>query len=333
MLRPNIDDPLWRSLLARGAILHASATQLCQFAELLEAGRDSADALRIEMGRACALARCSHSDVAAVEEAAASWRERLEQTRQAGILDDEGDLFDGLLESAARLSAKNPFRILFDTLSAQAAAAYDDAWPSDVVLILDWCREPPRMPVDRYPVTAFTDIGSRGVTVQVWPDGLGPHVWSVLPRLMCHELICHVGAARATRVDPRSIFAEGFMDWVSRYFLHVWSAPLLAELGVAARVHARRSFDVFAPPGTPEGRTRRLGEVWAEQLVDKARAGGGLDDAAARTRIARLGVAMNRLDRSVAEKDRYLRHLVLRGSVEEVAAAASSPDLALKTLI
>jgi hypothetical protein len=123
---------------------------------------------------------------------------------------------------------------------------------------------------------------------------LGPEAFAVLPRVLLHELICHVGARDDDPPDPRSPFAEGLMDWASRVYLDRWSYELLgADMHGAATAHAEQSAESFKSGPTSEA--REVGYAAASRLRTQR----DLQDAP----IAALAADVNAAERPRARKD------------------------------
>ena len=122
------------------------------------------------------------------------------------------------------------------------------------------------------------------------------------------RVVCHV-AARQDRAANDSTFAEGLLDWVAYRYLEYWAVKLDRELAPAARKHAESLRDVLTRADTPEGWARRVGHRAAEHLRVWFETECDLDPLESPLMIARLAVELNKVDRSLADKDAFVSML------------------------
>ena len=220
----------------------------------------------------------------------------------------------------------DPFRRIFTGITAYASALYGDSWRTPTLGVAH-IRGHPRgdsTRSDPYVVTAMTpwppDVAEAVVELYIHHDDFGPAAFAALPILLTHECVCHV-PARQDRASNESTFAEGLLDWVAYVFHEQWAGKLDVELAPAARRHAEVLRIVLSRrTDTAEGRARRIGHEAAETLRSWFEVSCGHGPHESKLAVAQLGVQLNQVDRSLADKDHFVSLLgwPLPPALEEV---------------
>jgi len=305
-----LEPGMWRNLLARAAIFHATRTKLSEFCDHVDQGGVVQYALQDLAMRARECAARDVDDATTVNLVVEAWDVRLTETLSLDQLDAESRELLAELQVLARCaSGDDPFREIFAGITALASTLYGDAWRS-ATLGVAHIRRHPRAVLDPYGVTATTpwppaDAGAE-VELHIHCDEFGPAAFAALPMLLTHECICHV-PARQDRASNDSMFAEGLLDWVAYVFHERWAVKLDRELAPAARWHAEVLRTLLSQhTDTPEGRARRVGHRAAENL--RAWFESDCDQAPDESRmtVARLAVQLNKLERPLVDKDHFV---------------------------
>jgi hypothetical protein len=311
----DLEPEMWRSLLARAAVFHATRTRLsalCDSATNAAVQRALLD-LDMQIRDTCANESDDDALVAGVVKA---WDCGLTQLLEHHTLDTESrELLVTLRELVRSASGSDPFRQLFMGVTSMASALYGSAW-RPATLHLCHIRSHPRggpLEADPYALTATTpwppDEVHAAVEVHVYPDAFGPAAYAALPMFLTHECVCHV-PARQDRAKNDSPFAEGLLDWAAYFFLEQWAGKLDRELAPAARKHARKLRSLLTSRvDTPEGRARQVGHDAAETLLTWYEETYDLDRHDCELRVARLAVQINKLDRPLRAKDNLVSRL------------------------
>lgn len=327
----DINPQTWGELLAVGAFWAATSESLPEFLTLLEGGSTVATSLEshILLAAQTAAAEASGGEVVA--------RMGSEIQKFIGALPGQKDageaaILAALDDAATKLSPEDPFAAMYRRWEAEAAALYGEAWQEPAAFALRTTFGHPRAkpPADLYAVDAQTGspADGRGVTIRLRRNKITSHVWAVLPRLLSHELICHVGAADPDSPNSLSEFAEGFMDDASMQYLARWLPDLEPGLHQAALGHAVLSDPSFAASDPGSRAARCLGRKAVHILVEQC------DPASDRRRaiIADLGVDLNACSTSRERKDEFVarvRNRDLRadtGPLSEVLEGRRSPE-------
>jgi hypothetical protein len=267
---PQLGDQDWGQLLALGAIHRHCAPTLREFASRLPSGVKLQSLLsNMTTHAGVAAQRATTKGVVAkmaaltsTTTAALIGHPTTAPAERAVLLAWSQHL------SAGGIAHNDPFGDLYDRCEAACGQLYGGAWSPPTPFELRSAQGHPRRLLDPYAVDGRTapPCDGRGVLLQVSLDRLGPEVYSVLPRVLLHELICHVGAADGENPDPLSPFAEGLMDWASVHYLEAWAPQLCIGYANAAIIHAHDSAGSFkAAPGTRAA--RETGEDAALLLV------------------------------------------------------------------
>lgn len=292
------DDATWSTVLAKATVLRACSNELLDLHQMVELGRATTIQLLMTLHRD-AVAAAEESDPGIlVRRVCGIFCCSIEQARAAGACEDDEYLVLEQVAAACRagIAPGDPFQQLFDGFAARAADLYANSWPDVIHHELEWNAAHPRPHLnDHYPITAATEFGrqSRTVTVTFQPRPVLTGLWPLVPRLISHELIAHVGACDTGPVNNESPFAEGLMDWASLHYLARWLPQDWPVLWRAAEYHAERAEPILVPAALAS--PRLLGHKAAFSLRRRQiRAGVALDAADART--ARFAVRLNAVE-------------------------------------
>ena len=306
---------MWRSLLARAAVFHATRTKLSALCDLSRGGAVQGALRDLEMWAR----ECSAQDVddeTTVAWVVRQWDAALTRTLGLQQLDPVArNLLSELQELVRRACGADPFHKIFAGISSLASALYGAAW-RPATLGVAHIRSHPRggtPPLDPYAVTATTpwppDDAEAAVELQIFCDEFGPAAYAALPMLLTHECVCHV-PARQDRAKNDSVFAEGFLDWAAYFFLDQWAGKLDIAFAPAARRHAGKLQHLLTSrPDTPEGRARLVGHEAAETLLAWFENACCLDPHESRLRVAQLAVQLNQIERPLRDKDYFVSRL------------------------
>ncbi len=303
----HLEPCIWRSLLARAAVFHATRRTLGHLYDLAEQVNAVALVLAQLQVRAQQASR-DDDDATAVANVVSAWDGDLSQVLSLQMIEaDTRRLLAEVRASLSRACGADPFRAMFEAVEREARALYGSAW-RPVALSLVHIRSHPRDPHqadDPYAVTATTWAGQDTVRVelQIFVDRFGPAAYAAVPMLFTHECVCHV-PARQDRVKNDSTFAEGFLDWAAYHFLRIWAVRLDRELGPTARKHAERLKSVLTGrPRTREGAARQLGHDAAGSLAAWFESECEMSAEESVHRVARLAVELNMVDRPLVGKE------------------------------
>jgi hypothetical protein len=305
----NLEPVMWSNLLARAAVFYAARTRLSELCDHIDRGGVVLLALLdLEMWAREVAAR-GLDDASTVTSVVSAWDVELAATLDRTQVDAVSRGFLSELRELVRSTgADDPFQQIFTRISELAEVVYGDAW-RETTLHVGHIGRPPREGRDPYAVTAVTpwppDESRMEVHLHIHPERFGPAAFAALPMLLVHECICHV-AARQDRAANDSTFAEGLLDWVAYRFLEYWAVKLDRELAPAARRHAEVLRDVLTEADTPEGWARRVGHRAAEYLRVWFEVECDLDPLESPLMVARLAVELNKVDRSLADKDAFV---------------------------
>lgn len=306
---------MWRSLLARAAVYHATRTKLTALCDLGGGGAVQGALRDLEMWAQ----ECSAQDVddeTTVAWVVQQWDAALSRTLGLQQLDDAArELLVELQTLVRRACGTDPFHRIFTGISSLASALYGPAW-RPAILDVAHIRSHPRggtAPLDPYAVTATTPWppgdAEAAVELQIFCDGFGPAAYAALPMLFTHECVCHV-PARQDRARNDSTFAEGFLDWAAYFFLDQWAGKLDVAFAPAARRHARElRYLLTSRADTPEGRARMVGHEAAETLLAWFEHACTLDPHESRLQVALLAVQLNQIHRPLRDKDHFVSRL------------------------
>lgn len=308
----DLEPPMWRSLLARAAVFHATRTKLSILSDLVRHGGAVQGALRDLEMQAHECSAHDLDDEAAVTRVVEAWDAALTRTLTLTHLDEQAHQLLAELQILMRCArGADPFRRIFVGISSMASALYGSAWRPTRLCVVHVRSHPRNAPpyVDPYALTATTPwpAGTEAtVELQIFCDAFGPAAYAAVPILLIHECICHV-PARQDRARNDSAFAEGFLDWAAYFFFDRWVGKLDTELAPAARRHAREL--LTSRTDTPEGWARQAGHGAADTLMAWFEGVCGLEQYESELRVARLAVQLNLLERSLKEKDNFVSRL------------------------
>lgn len=311
----DLEPWMWRSLLARAAVFHATRTKLSVLCDMSRGGAVQGALRDLELWAQ----ECSAQDVdddTTVAWVVRQWDAALTRTLGLQQLDAAArDLLTELQALVRRAGGGDPFREIFAGISSLASALYGSAW-RPATLWVAHIRSHPRggtLPLDPYAVTATTpwppDETKATVQLQIFCDEFGPAAYAALPMLLTHECVCHV-PARQDRAKNDSAFAEGFLDWAAYFFLDQWAGKLDTVFAPAARRHASKLQHLLTSRlDTPEGRARLVGHEAAETLLAWFEDACCLDPYESRLRVAQLAVQLNQVERPLRDKEHFVSRL------------------------
>ncbi len=304
-----LEPVMWSNLLARAAVFYAARTRLSELCDHISRGGAVLLALLdLEMW-AREVAAQDLDDASTVTNVVSAWDVELAAALDRTQLDASSrDFLSELRELVRSTGAADPFQQIFNRISALSEIVYGEAWRS-ATLHVGHIGMPPREGRDPYAVTAVTpwppDDDETKVHLHIHPERFGPAAFAAFPMLLVHECVCHV-AARQDRAANDSTFAEGLLDWTAYRYLEYWAVKLDRELAPAVRKHAESLRDVLAGADTPEGWARRVGHRAAEYLRVWFEVECDLDPLESPLKVARLAVELNKVDRSLADKDAFV---------------------------
>jgi hypothetical protein len=304
-----LEPAMWRGLLTRAAVLHATRTRIPMFCELLD--RDHLVQL-VWLNLITRINEYSSDDLdddAAVARVVRAWDDQLLATLGLAQLEaDVRQLLADLRELVCLARGTDPFLQIFTGVAAQAKAVYQNGW-RNAALGLAYLGEHPRRSRDPYAVTAVTpwppDDAVAEVELRIQPELFGPAAFAALPMLLTHELVCHVPARHDCAAND-STFAEGLLDWVAYFYHDNWAVTIDRELAPAARGHAESLRHILTWSTGSEGLARRIGHQAARDLQVWFESECGHAPGEAEQSVAQLAVQLNTVDRSLAEKDHFV---------------------------
>jgi hypothetical protein len=310
---PDLEPWMWRSLLARAVVFHATRRRLSQFCDHVDKGGAVERVLRDLEMQAREWAACEEDDDVAVTHVVQAWDAQLTETLGFRQLDaTTRTLLEELRDLVRCARSHDPFLHIFTRITEHASALYGDAWRTATLGVAHIGSHPRGGSArsDPYVVTAMTPwppaIPDAVVELHIHHDDFGPAAFAALPILLTHECVCHV-PARQDKASNDSTFAEGLLDWVAYVFHEQWAGKLDFELAPAARRHADVLRTVLGRrTDSAEGRARRIGHEAAETLRSwfEVRCDHGPHES--KLAVARLGVQLNKVDRPLADKDHFV---------------------------
>jgi hypothetical protein len=310
-----LEPYVWRSLLARAAVFHATRTKLSVLYDMSQGGAVQGVLRDLDMWAQECSAR-EVDDETLVAWVVQQWDAALARTLGLHQLDPGArDLLTELQVLARCARGADPFREIFAGISSLASALYGSAWRPATLWVVH-IRSHPRgetTALDPYVVTATTpwppDEAKATVELQIFCDEFGPAAYAAVPILLTHECVCHV-PARQDRAKNDSAFAEGFLDWAAYFFLDQWAGKLDTALAPAARRHARElRYVLTRRTNTPEGRARMVGHEAAETLLAWFENDCCLCPYESQLRVAQLAVQLNQVERPLWDKDYFVSRL------------------------
>ena len=301
----------WRRMLARAAVFHATRGRLGRLCELTH---DAAvRAVLAELDRAVrTCARGDTDDRAMVAAVVRTWVASFGEIQSwEDIAPDTAELLADLQEAVGSACAENPFEAIFTRIVSLSSQLYGDSWRPATLTVAHLRKHPRESDVDRdpYAVTALTpwprEVPAE-ILLWIYDDGFGPAAYAAIPILLIHECVCHVAASQEEAKND-SQFAEGFLAWAGYHFLRIWAAQLDPLSAAAVQEHADRLGQVLADRAEPtERKARNFGKLAARELHSWFQSECQLGPEESGNRVAMLAVELNRAERPIAEKDRFV---------------------------
>ena len=312
----DLEPEVWRGLLARAAIYHATRTRLsvlCDMVRLPGVVQGVFNDLDLQVSE-CTVDDLD--DATTVSRVVEAWDRALTEKLGLRQLDEATrELLEELRVLARCARGEDPLHMLFTGVSALAATLYGRSWRPPTLRVSHMRSHPRDAPLaaDPYAVSARTPLcesdDDAAVELMVFCSAFGPAAYAAVPILLIHECVCHV-AARQDQVRNDSAFAEGLLDWAAYFFLDMWAGRIDRELSGAARQHALELRAVLTRRvDTAEGRARQLGHRAAETLRSWFEVEYGYDAHGAALRVSQLAVQLNLVDRPLLQKDHFVSRL------------------------
>jgi hypothetical protein len=308
---------MWRNLLARTVIFHATRRTIGRLCELADQ-EPAVGRLLYDLELSAKAVSGQDGDAAAVaSRMLRSWYAVLDTALESPVIAPAAKhLFEDMLTSLRDgVTHDDPFTAMLQNVERHAQALYGDAWRPTVLSVFHSRSHPRRASpaTDPYAVTAtivWPPTAERAdIELHVYCEKFGPAAYAAVPMLLTHECVCHVAACQA-EAKADSAFAEGLLDWAAYYFLDAWAVKLDPEFGPTVRKHAQQLKTVLMNDGlSTEGIARRVGhdaasylQAWFEQSLT-------LSPEESRVRVAQLAVELNTVDRPLAAKDNLVSRL------------------------
>ncbi|HWM03106.1 MAG TPA: hypothetical protein VNP92_12315 [Actinophytocola sp.] len=307
---PGLETWIWRDIFARAAVFHAARARLAELSDHI----DRSDEIRLALCDLQVLARSYAAgqldDESMLAAVITAWDVTLSRTLELDQLDPSARaLLSEIRDLASRACQDDPFQRIFARVAELARNAYGEGWRA-ATLAVSHIGSPPRIGDDPYAVTAVTAwppaSDEAEVELRIHCARFGPAAFAALPMLLVHECICHVPARQSGVIDNSSTFAEGLLDWVAYVYHEQWAVKLDRMLAPAARSHARSLRDVLRRGDSPACRARQLGHRAADNLQAWFEDDREQPPMEAQMSVVKLAVQLNLVDRSLAEKDRFV---------------------------
>jgi hypothetical protein len=313
---PDLEPDIGRALLARAAVFHATRTRLSIMSDLVR----RAGAVQIAVSQlGLHVLKLSVEDIddeTVVRRVVQAWDDELAQTLSRFSLEDDARaLLADVRELLVLAGPEDPLREIFAGVSRLAGALYGPSW-RPATLRVSHVRSHPRgaeAATDPYAVTAATPWPpgepEAEVELRIFCEEFGPAAYAAVPMLLTHECVCHV-PARQDQAKNDSTFGEGFLDWAAYFFFDQWAGKLDTGLAPAARWHANELRTLLTGrTHTRAGRARRVGHDAAETLRVWFEDTCGMEADESRTRVARLAVQLNQVERPLRDKDLFVSRI------------------------
>jgi hypothetical protein len=319
---PDLDDRIWRNILARANVFHAIRPRLADLFDRASASNALDSTLRQLASIADEVSEIEGDATKAVLTTLDEWRRivagaaqfvHLERSDANLLREIEKLLSDALSVSSMRVA--NPLEDTFVKVSKLSAQVYrSHRWvkPTFSLAMEIAHPRPHHSYLDPYAVSALT-TSAPNVIVQlvIWPHAFGPPAYAVLPYVLIHECICHV-PARQDRVDNGSTFAEGFMDWAAEHFYELWLSRIDSRLAPMTEQHVAALQQVLTGASSVDASFRRIGRRAASQLMNWISGhdpGLGRGRTVAKSAVARLALTLNTTMASLDIKDHFVSEL------------------------
>ncbi|HEY6780585.1 MAG TPA: hypothetical protein VI111_06490 [Thermoleophilaceae bacterium] len=208
---------------------------------------------------------------------------------------------------------------MYEDLRQLVAKVYDEALgdPIEVPLVRNVL---PEAPAERaFRVSGHVPPHRKYVTLNLYVRGFDLGALALLPRILAHELICHVGARHVgtwtQKPDPdcRAFFSDGFMDCAVWHLLMTWlegdALSSITPVGHLTEVDVPYSF--LRPHAFRAGRAAwsNCGTATNARLRDDSSFDprtAAILRAAAENAVADTALHLNACDCSIERKDRFV---------------------------
>lgn len=214
-----------------------------------------------------------------------------------------------LLQLASACAPCSVLDDLFELLAGKTSDVYGDLSSASCAMTPTWLLAHPRArpgenAPDIYSIDACTTLvnGEPQVELQIFLSEFDASCLMAVPRLLVHELICHVHA-HDDAIDNRSVWAEGVMDWTATKLWEEWCTNLALSAGPVLD-HGR----AISSQRHPEFRT--TGHNAADNLCQWLTRG-GLPYAVAKDKVVRLTLELNVAARPLDTKGELVSRLTL----------------------
>jgi len=319
---PELDERIWRNILARANVFHAIRTRLADLFDRTFFSNAVDSTLRQLASIADEFSEIECNTTRAVLATLGEWRSVVARTAEFAHLDEsDADLLreieNLLLEAlmASDIRVVNPLDETFvkvSRLSGQVYRRYFWRKPAFSLAMEIAHLRPHHSYLDPYAVSALTtSVPNAVVQLVIWPHAFGPPAYAVLPYVLIHECICHV-PARQDRVDNGSTFAEGFMDWAAEYFYGLWLSRIDSRLAPMTEQHVAALQQVLTGASNTDASSRRVGRRRASQLVNWISGhdpGLGESRSVAKKAVVKLALTLNTTMAPLDIKDHFVSEL------------------------
>jgi len=319
---PDLDDRIWRNILARANVFHAIRIRLADLFDRASASNAVDSTLRQLASIADEVSAIECDATKAVLVTLDEWRSVVANAARLTHLDrSDADLLreiEKLLSKALKASGirvVNPLHETFVTVSRLSGQVYRrHFWmkPAFSLAMEIAHPRPHHSYLDPYAVSALTTSApNAAVQLVIWPYAFGPPAYAVLPYVLIHECICHV-PAQQDRVDNGSTFAEGFMDWAAEYFYELWLSRIDSGLAPMTEQHVAALQQVLTGASNTDASCRRIGRRRASQLVNWISGhdpGLGESRSVAKKAVVKLALTLNTTMASLDIKDHFVSEL------------------------
>ncbi|MFZ0168070.1 MAG: hypothetical protein WAL64_01455 [Candidatus Dormiibacterota bacterium] len=212
-----------------------------------------------------------------------------------------------LLQLASACAPCSVLDDLFELLAGKTSDLYGNLSSATCAMTPTWLLAHPRArpgenAPDIYSIDACTTLvnGEPQVELQIFLTEFDASCLMAVPRLLVHELICHVHA-HDDAIDNRSVWAEGVMDWTAAKLWEEWcmalGLPAGPVLGHGGAISAQRH---------PEFRI--TGHYAADNLCQWL-TGVGLPYTVAKNKVVRLTLEINVADQPLDAKGELVSRL------------------------
>ena len=220
-----------------------------------------------------------------------------------------GQLMETVRKLARTCAPCSALEDVFDLLAGKTSDAYRGLSSATSTMAPTWLFAHPRArsgetAPDIYSIDACTTLvnGQPQVELQIFLSEYDASCLMAVPRLLAHELICHVHA-NDDAIDNRSVWAEGVMDWTATRLWEQWCMALALPAGPV--LHHGRAISAKRHPAF-----RAIGHDAAYNLCQWLTRR-GLPVALAEQKVVRLTLELNVADRPLDAKGELVSRLSL----------------------